>query len=193
MAWLLSDAAHQTGSRFRWVTHSAAIIETTDEALGDLREAESGQRGFVLTHDPAYARTFDERIKSAASNMARVVALTADNPVQHARTREIARLMAERSIALRRPLDLGRAGDFAGARAFVASGVGRELMDAITVRTQGFLDEERALQTVRVEAAEHRLARSRRLALAGASIVAILLLLSCALLIRGIRRPLAAM
>ena len=193
LAWLLSDAAHQTGRSFRWVTHSATIIQTMDEAMGDLREAESGQRGFILTHDPAYARTFNECVKNAGVNMGRVIALTTDNPVQHTRAREIARLMAERSMALRHSLDLGRAGDFAGARAFVASGVGRELMDAITVRTQGFLDEERALQTVRVEAAEHRLARSRRLALAGASIVAILLLLACALLIRGIRRPLAAM
>ena len=193
LGWLLSDAAYQTGRSFRWVIHSAAVIETTDEALGDLREAESGQRGFVLTHDLAYARTFDERIKSAATNMARVVALTADNPVQHARTREIARLMTERTIALRRPLDLGRAGDFAGARAFVVGGHGRELMDAITVRTQSFLDDERALQTVRVRAAERRLTRSKRLSLAGASIVAILLLLACTLLIRSIRRPLAAM
>ncbi|MBB4616012.1 diguanylate cyclase [Sphingomonas abaci] len=193
MAWLLADAAHQTGRSFRWVIHSAMIIETTDEALGDLREAESGQRGFVLTHDLSYARTFDERINSAAANMARVVALTTDNPVQHARARAIARLMAERTIALGRPLKLGRAGDFAGARAFIASGRGRELMDAITVRTQSFLDEERALQTVRVEAAERRLARSQRLSLAGASTLAILLLLACALLIRGIRRPLAAM
>ena len=31
-----------------------------------------------------------------------------DNPLQHARAHEIARLMAERSTVLRQPLDLGR-------------------------------------------------------------------------------------
>jgi len=192
-AWLLADAAYQTGDSFRWVTHSATVIETTEEALGDLRDAESGQRGFVLTHNPAYARSFDERVDSAARNMARVVRLVSDNPVQHARTREIARLMAERSTVLRRPLDLGRAGDFAGATAVVASGRGRELMDAITVRAQGFLDEERALQTMRGAATERRLVRGKWLALAGASIVALMVLVGFALLIRRIRQPLATM
>ena len=55
------------------MTHSAAVIETTEEALGDLRDAESGQRGFVMTHNPAYARSFAERVDSSARNMAQVV------------------------------------------------------------------------------------------------------------------------
>lgn len=66
-------------------------------------------------------------------------------------------------------------------------------MDAISVRANGFLDEERALQTSRQDAADKRLASGRRLAIIGGGVVALLVVCSFALLIRGIRRPLATM
>ena len=125
--------------------------------------------------------------------MAVAVRQTSDNPMQHARAREIAVLMAQRATFLRQPLILARHGDFAGAVAIVASGGGRELMDAISVRASGFLDEERALQTSRQDAADKRLASGRRLAIIGGGVVALLVVCSFVLLIRAIRRPLATM
>lgn len=190
LASLLADASNQTSRSFGWVTHSAEVIETAEEALGDLRDAESGQRGFVLTHNPAYARSFAQRIASSTRHIERVVALSADNPLQHQRAQVISRLIADRGVSLRQPLDLGRRGDFATATAMIASGRGRELTDAITVRAQAFLEEERVLQTTRAKAANQRLANGKWLALIGASVVALLVTISFALLIRSIRRPL---
>ena len=66
LAGLLADASYQSSESFRWAAHSAGILETTEAALGDLREAESGQRGFVVTRNAAYARSFTERMDSAA-------------------------------------------------------------------------------------------------------------------------------
>jgi diguanylate cyclase (GGDEF)-like protein len=193
LAGLLVDASRQTSQSFAWAGHSVEVIEATEAALGDLREAESGQRGFIITRDPAYARSFAERVESSARNMAVAVRQTNDNPLQHARAREIAALMAQRAAFLRQPLILARRGDFSAAVAIVVSGRGRELMDAMSVRASGFLDEERALQTSRQEAADKRLASGRRLAIIGAVVVALLVVGSFALLIRGIRRPLATM
>lgn len=189
LAGLLADAAHRTSDNFDWVIHSAEVIETTERALSALREAESGQRGFVLTHNADYARSLADSIGRSNRDIARVVTLTRDNPLQHARARDIARLMADRSAMLRRPLDLGRAGDFADATVLIAGGRGRELMDAVAVRAQSFLEEERQLQATRNEAAKQRLMRGKWLALIGASFVAALVVLGFALLIRGIRRP----
>lgn len=193
LAGLLADASYQASQSFHGAAHSAAIIETTEAALGNLREAESGQRGFVITRNPAYARSFAERINSAAQTIARVVEQTDDNPLQHARAKEIAALMRQRSAFLVQPLDLARHGDFPGAVAVIASGRGRELMDAISVRATGFLDEERALQTTRQDAAVQRLRSGKRLAILGAIAVALLVIGSFALLVRGIRRPVDTM
>ncbi|WP_333977995.1 CHASE3 domain-containing protein [Sphingomonas aerolata] len=138
LAGLLADASYQASQSFQWAAHSAQVIETTEAALNDLREAESGQRGFVITRDPAYARSFAKRLDSAARTIARVAGQTRDNPRQHARAREMALLMKERSAFLRQPLDLARRGNFAGAVTIIASGRGRDLMDAISVRGRRF-------------------------------------------------------
>ncbi|MES2419702.1 MAG: diguanylate cyclase [Pseudomonadota bacterium] len=193
LAGLLADASYEASQSFHAAAHSAGVIETTEAALGDLREAESGQRGFVISRNPAYARSFAERVDSAARTIAKVVDQTSDNPLQHARAREIALLMKERSTFLLQPLDLARHGNFTGAVAVITSGRGRELMDAITVRAQGFLDEERDLQTSRQDAAVLRLRSGKRLAIIGAIAVALLVMGSFALLVRGIRRPLDTM
>ena len=193
LAGLLADAAYQTSESFRWAAHSANVIETTEAALGDLREAESGQRGFVITRNAAYARSFTDRIDSAASHIAKVVRLTDDNPRQYARAREIAMLMAKRAAFLQQPLNLARHDDFAGAAAAIAHGHGREFMDSIGMRTTAFLDDERALQASREQAAELRLRNSKRLAIIGAIAVALFVIGSFALLIRGIRRSLGTM
>ncbi|SFO30056.1 diguanylate cyclase (GGDEF) domain-containing protein [Sphingomonas sp. OK281] len=193
LAGLLADASYQASQSFQWAAHSAGIIETTEAALGDLREAESGQRGFIITRNPAYARSFAVRVTSAARTIARVVQQTDDNPLQHARAQEIALLMKERSVFLLQPLDLARHGNFPGAVAVITSGRGRELMDAISVRAKGFLDEERALQTTRQDAAVQRLHSGKRLAILGAIAVGFVVIGSFAFLIRRIRRPLETM
>jgi diguanylate cyclase (GGDEF)-like protein len=193
LAGLLVDGSHLTSISFKEVMHSALVIETTEAAIEDLREAESGQRGFVITHNPTYARSYADRVSSAIRNINRVAALTSDNPLQHARAEELATLVARRAIALRVPLDLGREGKFTQATAVIASGKGRDLMDAIGIRADAFLAEERTLQTARSTAAEQRLGAGKRLALVGAALVVLLVLVGFGLLIRAIRRPLATM
>ena len=193
LAGLLADASHRTSQSFRSAAHSAEVIETTEAALGDLREAESGQRGFVITRDPDYARSFSDRVGSSTQNIAKVFRLTDDNPLQHARAKEIASLMAQRSAILQQPLALARHGEFQRALDIIAGNRGRDLMDALSVRAKAFLDEERALQSTRQDAADRRLLKGKRLAIIGAIAVALLVIGSFALLNRAIRQPLETM
>jgi diguanylate cyclase (GGDEF)-like protein len=189
LIWSLVDASGQTRESFRWVTHSATVIETMGDALVELRDAESGQRGFVITHDAIFVRTFEVEVDSARRAMARVVTLTADNPVQNARARELRILMEQRITVLREPLDLGRHGAFDQARGIVASGRGRELMATLALRAQSFLEEEHALQTIRIQAADKRLAWMKALALIGGPLLCFLVVMVSVLIVQGIRRP----
>lgn len=193
LAGLLADASNRTDESFRRVMHSAAVIETMETALDELHAAESGQRGYILTRNLAYAHSFDERVGAASRDVARVVQLTADNPLQQTRAREIARLMAERIAVLTVPLRLGRSGRFDEATAIIASGRGLDLMEALTLRARGFLAEERVLQTTRNNAADRRLAAGKWIALIGAASVVALVIIGFWLLVRAIRRPLDLM
>ncbi|WP_420143785.1 diguanylate cyclase [Sphingobium sp.] len=189
LMWALVDASIQTSGSFRWVTHSAEVIETMDDAVAAVRDAESGQRGFILTRNPAFAETVDARIASAHETMARLTRLTADNQAQNMRARELQRLMDQQIVLLNGTLGEARRGDFEKARATIASGAGRDLMAMISLRTDSFLSEERVLRQSRIEAADRRLAWVRDLALIGGPVIALCILSVSLLLIRRIRRP----
>ena len=191
LALMLIDASYQTRESFRAVTHSAAVIETMSEGLVDLRDAESGQRGFVLTHNTMFAQTFEERVKGAQSNVAHVVEMTTDNPGQNARAHMIQGLIDQRLVSLREPLDLGKRGAFADAKRIIASGRGRTMMIAITRRAQQFLGEEHALQAARIDIAGERLDWVKQLAIIGGSLIALLVIGVSFLIIDGIRRPMS--
>lgn len=193
LAGMLIAASVQTRQSFHWVTHSADVLGTMSEALSELRDAESAQRGFVITRNPLFAQSLEERLAGSRREIAQVVALTSDNPVQNVRAREIQALVDERIAVMREPLKLAEAGDFAGAVAMVSAGRGRELMAAFTARSQGFLAEERALQGTRIETAGRRLDWVKELAIVGVPIIALLVAFVSFLIVRGIKYPLDIM
>ena len=189
---LLLDASVQTRASFAWVAHTEEVIQTLDETMADLREVESGQRGFLLTRNPAFARTVDERIFDTARGVVRLQQLTRDNPVQSRRAARLRSAVAERLKALRGPLALGRAGRFEAAIATVADGHGRDLMDAVVVHAQEMIEEERALLADRAAAADSRLRWNRGVVVVGVGGILALIALMVFLLTRGIRRPMHA-
>lgn len=190
LAGMLMFASVQMRNSFHWVTHSARVIDKTDHALVELREAESGQRGFIITRNPVFATSFDNRVAAARDHIDAVVALTADNAVQHARARELQQFINLRIAFLRTPLKLSYEGRFTAAAKMVAVGRSRDVMSALTMRARGFLAEERALQKTRLETASGWLAWVRQLALVGVPVIVVLVLLVSLLIIRGIRQPL---
>jgi diguanylate cyclase (GGDEF)-like protein len=186
---LLVGASTQTRDSFRWVTHSARVIETMDDGLSALREAESGQRGFILTRNAAFADNANMNIRAARQAMEHLTRLTADNPMQNMRARELRGLMDRRIGMLGAMLTQARSGNFDGARDTIARGGGRDLTTMITLRVDSFLAEERAIRLTRIEAADRRLIWVRQLALVGGPIIALIVLSVALLLIWGIRHP----
>jgi len=85
----LADASRQTRESFRWVTHSAKVIQAMEETVAGLRDAESGQRAYVLTRNPAYAQSFDTRVSDSLRAFGELVELTRDNPSQQERVQAL--------------------------------------------------------------------------------------------------------
>jgi diguanylate cyclase (GGDEF)-like protein len=186
---LLLGATVEMRASFRWVSHSQIVIQTMDETISELREAESGQRGFLLTRDPAFATHFADRTSQAERDLDKLVRLTRDNPAQNARAMALRAAVLDRIVSLRAPLQLGQAGRFDAARAIVASGRGRELMDVVYQRTADMMQVERSLLANRAAAADDRLAWNKNLVIGGGPAIIGLIVLLIALVARGIRRP----
>lgn len=183
------DASRQSRESFRRVMHSSAVIQTMDDTLGSVREAESGQRGFILTQNPGFAQNFDRRVEDARVSYRELYRLTEDNEAQHVRLQEFGKLLEERVELMRTPLERARQSAFDDARLALIEGRGHETMGAMNLLAQEFLIEERALQERRIAAAERRIAWGRTLALVGGPLIALFSFLVSVILIRGIRQP----
>ncbi|WP_296176591.1 diguanylate cyclase [uncultured Brevundimonas sp.] len=160
-----------------------------EETMAGLRDAESGQRGYVLTQNPGYAQSFDRRVADSLQGFSELVELTKDDPAQKARVQAFDSLLSERTELMRQPLELARQGRFDEAEAAIVGGRGFDSMSAVLLASQDFLSEERKLQGERIEAAERRLEWGKWLALIGGPLIALFSLSVSVMVIRGIRQP----
>lgn len=104
---------------------------TTERVLGSLRDAETGQRGYLLTQDIAYLEPFEKSERDASRLVAQLETLTSRVPDQLPRAQRLAALAKLKLVELSRTVDLARAGNTAAALSIVKTNHGRELMEGI--------------------------------------------------------------
>jgi PAS domain S-box-containing protein len=128
-----------TASQARIDAMNTALVEA-EALLSRLKDAETGQRGYLLTLDETYLEPYRAAPPQVAADLARLRELVAAEPAMAERVVRIGRLAAERQEQLAHGIERSRSGDVAGALAFLRSGQGKATMD--TAR-----DEVAALQT----------------------------------------------
>ena len=147
------------------VTHTHEVLETVRSLFSSLQDAETGQRGYLLTGLEDYLEPWQAVKTRIPAQLARLRMLVADNPRQTARVNLLAETIDARLAILEHNLDLGMAGDLAGARANIATGQGKIQMDRIRVLVGQVVAEEDGLLVGRQAVAEVEEARSLWLSL----------------------------
>jgi signal transduction histidine kinase len=125
--WLVI-AGHQETAL---VTHTLAVKAGTARILTLTQDAETGQRGFLLTGEERYLAPYIEGRANALQAVGDVARLTADNPRQQTELATLRGLVAGKLAELDRTVAARRAGDAAGAVAMVRTGRGQALMEQI--------------------------------------------------------------
>jgi diguanylate cyclase (GGDEF)-like protein/PAS domain S-box-containing protein len=118
--------------------HAASVVASSNGVLADMLDAETGERGFLLTGDSAYLAPF----RAASGRLPRAVAHLRSLDHSPASRPLDARVSAGLE-AIRQTIALARAGDRAGALSLIDGGRGKQLMDAIRLaitRTQTAAD-----------------------------------------------------
>ena len=118
------------------VSHSIAVREGAERFLGHARDAETGQRGYLLTGDIAYLAPFTSGRAAALPELDALDRLVEDDPSQKeriARTREEIRL---KFAELDASVELARSGRRDEAVARVQEGLGVSAMDALRTSVQ---------------------------------------------------------
>ena len=137
------------------VVHINQEIETLEEVLTLLDDAETGQRGYVISGEQRYLEPYEQSHKAIAQRLRALRVLLRDNPQQGQRLDRLTFLINSRFSELQQTIDLRQgAGGFAAARALVLTDRGRKIMDDIRTLVAEMEREEEQRLAQREKAAE---------------------------------------
>ena len=115
------------------------------DLLSDVQDAETGQRGFLLTGDEAYLAPYEAATANLGPRMDRVDRLVGDDPLQAADMRSLRHAGEEKLDELRTSVELRRADRAEESLARMRSGAGKALMDRVRTVYADLAARNRAL------------------------------------------------
>jgi len=151
--FLVINQVDTLGSQRAWVQHTRSVIETTQLLVSSLQAAEDAERGYLITEDPDYTRPYREAEARLSPAEEQLQSLVADNPQRAGQVASLIRLVERRREGVVRMVQLGQAGDFAGAKAMVTAGKGSAAMSAIRAAAATVIDAENQLLNSRSDSA----------------------------------------
>ena len=148
-AILAYRAEREVKDSFRWVTHTLEVERAVQSLVNSLVDAETGQRGFLLTQRAVYLEPYDAGRSRIAQQLKEVRNLTGDNPEQQRRLDQIDPLVRDRLAVLEETIALERRGEHDAALALVNSDRGKNTMDKIRGLLREMGDDEQRLLWIR--------------------------------------------
>ncbi len=133
-----------------WVAHTRQVLFELEKTESLLKDAETGQRGFLYTGDTKYLAPYDRAHTQIDAHIDTLAKLVADNPGQSASIPDLRNLAHEKVAELQQTIDLFRTGNQAGARALVLSNRGLAIMSHIREIIDQMESRELTLESERV-------------------------------------------
>jgi PAS domain S-box-containing protein len=113
------------------VQRNHEVKEELSAVLRLVVDAETGQRGYLITGDPVYLVPYQEATSQIDARLARLDGLTKTSAPQQQRMYELRRIEKEELAVLQQTIQLDKEGRDLEAGQIVMSGVGRERMDEL--------------------------------------------------------------
>ena len=166
----------------RWVDRTLTARAELETLVSFVKDAETGERGFLITSDRSYLGPYDVARASVSGHLERLRGLTADNPKQQANVAMLDRLIQRRLAQLRGTIAARQREGFEGAARLVATGEGKRIMDDLRVVASAMQAEEDRLLAERTGLAE-RQARAAMATSLGGLALAMMCFLAASLLL----------
>jgi signal transduction histidine kinase/DNA-binding response OmpR family regulator/CHASE3 domain sensor protein len=94
----------------KMVSHSNRVITNLEEIMSTLKDAETGQRGYLLTSDTVFLHPYTGAKKQAVELLNKVTRLTADNPVQQMNAKKLRVIIESRLGIIEKTIEIKQAG-----------------------------------------------------------------------------------
>ena len=120
-----------TISASRNLTQSVEVLGQLNTVLSTLKDAETGQRGYLLTGDEGYLEPYSSAVAALPGEFGTLRGLIANRPQQKKRLEALESLADQKMSELRQTVELRRAGQSSAALTVVRSDRGKILMDGV--------------------------------------------------------------
>jgi len=186
-------STNQLTDTARWVSHTHEVIESLEEVLSAVKDAETGQRGFIITGEDRYLEPYNGAEARVQRSLQSIRELTRDNPNQQRRLEDLEALLnggSGRLTQLEEIIAARREKGFAAAQAMIMTDSGKKAMDAVRAAVATMKADEQRLLKVRDADAEAS-ARNTTLTIILSTLGAFVILAIAGFVItRNIARPL---
>jgi CHASE3 domain sensor protein/signal transduction histidine kinase len=156
-----------------WVNHTQVVLQKLEQIISYTKDAETGQRGFLLTHDVSFLAPYNGSYDKVLNTFGEVKTLTTDNPEQQENLVNLKSLVLQRFSFLKVSIDSVQANKTIDPTNLKK---GQELMQQCRVLADKMENTERDLLATRTEKAE-RFSRATPLLIIVAAVMAILITL----------------
>src|ERR1700742_4144917 len=79
-----------------WVEHTWKVINQVERVMGSAKDAETGNRGYLITGDEAYLQPYNQALHDLPIEVAALRSLTSDNSSQQHRIGEMQAVLDQR-------------------------------------------------------------------------------------------------
>ncbi len=135
----------------RLVTHTHDVITTLDDLSLLMKDAETGQRGYILAGDEKYLRPYTEALAHIEEKLTAIERLTNDNANQQNRIPVLRQHIRNKLHELEETITLRRTRGFTEALGLVLTDKGKGEMDIIRTQVSAMQEEEFLLRSERLE------------------------------------------
>jgi methyl-accepting chemotaxis protein len=173
-----------------WVGHTHEVLNGLDDLLSVMKDAETGQRGYVITGEARYLEPYQGAREVVDQKQRSLRELTADSPIQQQRLTAMEPLVNSKFAELQETIDLRRTKGFEAAEHVVVTDRGKNAMDSIRKLVSEMQEQETELLAKRSAEEKDRAHRTEMTIILGSLCAFALLSLVAVFLTRNIAVPL---
>lgn len=166
----------------RLVAHTHEVRRELSAAVSSLKDAETGQRGFIITGNPEFLAPYNDALPTIARQLTHLRELTRDTPSVWPHLDELSTSIDVKLAEMLRALEARRSSGLEAAVTVISDGVGRKAMDEVRRAAAALDQEEQRLLDLRRREADESAAFAKSVMMWGA-IAGFLLVLAIGLLI----------
>ena len=172
------------------VTHTRSVQREFISLLSDIKDAETGHRGYLLTGTDEYLAPFRIAEASYPAHFDNLKSLTEDIPDQRRRLADTDALVQAKFREMTRTIEIRKQLGLEPAAHEVSIGHGKELMERIRELVAGALVDETARLELRVAQAREQIVLARVATIVAASLAIAIILVAATLIRSEFRRRL---